>query len=130
MFKFILPATIGLFLTPNANANINCSNSDLHQKHEAICLVEDLIKNGGNREITRQVQSLTEKQLIPSNEYNALFLGGNETEQGYTWTYLVGIDFYNVQKFRSIAVVVKTFPDSAPRVKEVLSQKRIEDLVE
>jgi hypothetical protein len=62
-----------------ASIDLDCSAESLHQKDQAICLMRNAVENQTNTEISQQVNSLTSQGLEASGEYEALFLGGNDS---------------------------------------------------
>ncbi|MGH1468863.1 MAG: hypothetical protein ACRBBP_08295 [Bdellovibrionales bacterium] len=98
----------------------------LHPKNEALCLVKNTITKKSNTSIRSIVKKYESMGLQTSDEYTVLFVGGGGKGEQIKWTYLVGVNYYDLKTFRSILVVVNTFASGPPRIKEVVQGKSIE----
>lgn len=99
---------------------------ELHPKNEALCLVKNTINKKKNKELKNLVKKYESMGLQSSDEYTVLFVGGGGKGEQLKWTYLVGMDYYDLKEFRSILVVVNTYASKPPSIKEVFSSKKIE----
>ncbi len=98
----------------------------LHPKNEALCLVKNSIKAKKNKSLQEIIKKYESMGLQSSEEYTVLFVGGGGKGEQIKWTYLVGLDYYDLKKFRSVLVTVNTYASRPPRIKEVISSAKIE----
>lgn len=114
-------------LPKRMSKNADCSNyENLHPKNAAVCLVKNLLKSKKNTEINKLVKKYKKEGLQNSGEYNVIFVGGRRGSGTLGWTYMIGVDYYDLKDFRSLVVVVSTSSEGEPRVRKVFSREKID----
>lgn len=106
-----------------------------HPKDRSLAYFRQLVEQHRNKELSRQVTLLTSKGFKPSNEYTALFLGGQCLKTVCTYVYQVSVDFYKTQDersdFQAVSAILSTRTTAkTPRIKQILSSHQILKLLD
>ncbi len=95
-----------------------------HPKDKAECILKSTIESGSNTSIAKSVADFKAEGLGPSGEVSSTFVGGTCVGAGdCSFNYVVSTDFYTVNTFKTITVLVNSsYGGSIPVIKKVFDQ--------